>query len=358
MIVVVGGTHHNTLSIIRCLGESNIIPDLILCDANGKKSYVLRSKYVGRFHIVNCAEDAVEVLYREYQDAVNIVCSDDVAALLNSTNAYYMNKQRQVELAREVGFLTPMSIDVKVSNYHSGFEMFPCLVKPLSSYLGGKRINVCEDEYQLAAVLKQYQPDDVVQIQQFINKEYEIVVDGLAIDNDVIIPGYIKKHRDVKGGTSFSTVYPKDDLPDVLIQSVKSLVLKIGYEGLFGVEFIFCEGRYYFIEINLRNDATTYAIKKAGVNLPLIYVMYKQGTDYSNERKKQIKVINAIVEKRDLTFVFSGELSLKHWLKDFRQSECRYFYSSYDKGPFIAMIQYYVNAPFRRIKRFVKNIVR
>lgn len=355
MVVVIGGTHHNTLGIIRCLGESNIIPDLILCDASGKNSYVLRSKYVGGYHIVNSAKEAVEKLNREYKDAISIVCSDDVAALLNSDYAYYMNKQRQVELARKIGFSTPLSIDVKICDYQGEFNVFPCLVKPLSSYLGGKRIDICEDEKQLQQVLLHYHQEDRVQIQQYINKEYEIVIDGLAINNDTIIPGYIKKHRDVKGGTSFSTVYPKDDLSDELLKSVKNLVQEIGYEGLFGVELIFSEEQYYFIEINLRNDATTYAIKKAGVNLPLIYVMYKQGQDYSEEVKNKLKVINAIVEKRDLTFVFSGKLSYKQWLKDFKRSECRYFYSKEDKRPFIAMIQYYVNTPFRRLKRLIKK---
>lgn len=354
MVVVVGGTHHNTLSIIRCLGESSIKPDLILCDSNGEKSYVLRSKYVGGYHIVDTAKGAVEVLNQLYKGAVVIVCSDDVAALLNSDYAYNMNKQRQVELAKVIGFNVPISFDIKVDEYQGGFRIFPCLVKPLSSFLGGKKIDICENESQLSKVISQYRSEDVVQIQQFIKKDYEIVIDGLSIGDEVIIPGYIKKHRDVNGGTSFSTVYPIESLPTELVKIVRDLVHEIKYEGLFGVELIFSKGQYYFIEINLRNDATTYAIKQAGVNLPMIYVLFKQGKDYKNEVNNELRVINAIVEKRDLTFVFSRKLGFRQWLKDFNSSECRYFYSKEDMGPFIAMVQFYLKAPFRRIKRLIK----
>ena len=353
MVVVVGGTHHNTLSIIRCLGESNLNPDLILCDSNGKRSYVLRSKYVSGYHIVSNANEAAKILHQFYENAVVIICSDDVAALLNSNYAYNMNKQRQVELARKKGFIVPVSIDVKVGEYRGDFNIFPCLVKPLSSYLGGKKIDICDNNNQLLQVLSNYQID-VIQIQQFIKKDYEIVIDGLAIGNEVLIPGYIRKHRDVNGGTSFSTVYPIESLSNEIVQLVRNLVQEINYEGLFGVELIFSEGKYFFIEINLRNDATTYAIKKAGVNLPLIYVLYKQNASYCEEIKNKLKVINAIVEKRDLTFVFSGKLGFRQWLKDFRSSECRYFYSKEDKGPFMAMLQFYLNAPLRKIKRLIK----
>jgi len=354
MVVVVGGTHHNTLSIIRCLGERNLNPDLILCDPNGKRSYVLRSKYVNSYHIVSSAKEAADELHQLYEDAIVIVCSDDVAALLNSSYAYNMNKQRQVELAEKIGFNVPISVDVMVGEYQGEFSVFPCLVKPLSSYLGGKKIDVCENNSQLVQALSQYRIGDVIQIQQFIRKDYEIVIDGLAISDEVIIPGYIKKHRDVNGGTSFSTVYPIESLPDELVQLVRNLVREIKYEGLFGVELIFSKGQYFFIEINLRTDATTYAIKQAGVNLPLIYVLYKQNAPYSEEVKNKLKVINAIVEKRDLSFVFSGKLGFKQWLKDFRSSECRYFYSKEDKGPFIAMLQFYLNTPLRKIKRLIR----
>ncbi len=353
MVVVLGGTHHNTLSIIRCLGERGIVVDLILCETSGNNSYVLKSKFIHDYTIASDAVEAVNILQKRYAGMPYIVCSDDVAALLNHDYEHYMNKQRQVELAKEVGFNVPISFDHKVGQLLPPLKYYPCLVKPLSSCLGGKRIDICNNEQQLRVVISQYDLNAVIQIQEYLNKDYEIVVDGVAVNGQIIIPGFVKKHRDVKGGTSFCTVYSSNNLPNDLLRKINNMVNAINYEGLFGVEFIVSKGRYFFIEINLRNDATTYAISVAGVNLPYIYVQAKVHEDYSNEIKRQVRTINAIVERRDLTFVFNRQISLMKWIKDFKRSECRYFYNPCDIKPFISIFVYYLGAPFRRIKRLL-----
>ena len=143
----------------------------------------------------------------------------------------------------------------------------------------------------------------MIQIQQYIKRDKEIVIDGVALpDGNIIIPGYVYKHRDYLGGTTFSTTYPVSALPEEIVCKIKQLVKNIGYEGLFGVELIINKGEYYFEEINLRNDATTYALAVAGVNLPYIYALAKQGFDYQKEANKPIRTINSIVEFRDLPF--------------------------------------------------------
>ena len=256
-----------------------------------------------------------------------------------------------MELAKECGFSVPISVDYLVGDIKLNFNTFPCIVKPLSSYLGGKRVDVCQNQTQLQEAIRKYDAGDTIQIQQFIRRDYEIVVDGLAVGDKVIIPGGVRKHRELNGGTSFSTVFTSDILPNKVLDSICNMVKRIRYEGLFGVEFIYSKGAYYFIEINLRNDATTYAISKAGTNLPYIYYLAKQGISYTHEIAPRLREINAIVEKRDLGFVFQRQLSFRQWLKDYKSSECRYFYSKDDKGPYQAMIKWFLNAPIRRIKR-------
>lgn len=49
--VVIGTDHHNTLGVIRGLGERGIMPDLLLV-SGGKRSFVSRSRYIFTLYLV------------------------------------------------------------------------------------------------------------------------------------------------------------------------------------------------------------------------------------------------------------------------------------------------------------------
>ncbi len=341
--VVIGGTHHNTLSMVRSLGMKGVEVDVILENAHGKNSYVLASCYVNKSFVVADGNEAVKVLRENYPiDQSVILCSDDVAALLDKNTAHFMDKQVQVEVAKEVGFAVPNSMMHIIGHNTPVALCYPCIVKPLESIHGGKRFAVCYNENELGKILSEYETNDVVQIQEYIHKDDEIVIDGVSIKGNVIIPGYVLKHRDHLGGTTYSTTHPIDKLPKDVLQKAKKMVKAIGYEGLFGVEIIRNKEKYYFVEINLRNDATTYSLAVAGVNLPYIWVLGHQGMDYTQETKGRIREINSIVEFRDLPFALKGKISLWQWWRDYRSCECRYFYDKIDLRPYrIARNQFF-----------------
>ncbi|MDO4738304.1 MAG: ATP-grasp domain-containing protein [Bacteroidales bacterium] len=354
-VVIVGGTHPNTLSMVRAMGMQGINVDVILFEKKEKDSYVLVSKYIEHSCVVQNAEEAVEILKKEYPDAITIVCSDDVAALLDEKTAYYMDKQRQVEIAYEVGMSVPLSKLICIDKNDNDFDSYPCIVKPLESIHGGKRVDVCKNFLELKNALCGYGKGDKVLVQQFIKRDYEIVIDGVALTNgDVVIPGYVRKHRDVKGGTAYATTYPISMLPQSLVRQVKLMVKTIGYEGMFGMEFIVCNDEYYFIEMNLRNDATTYALAVAGVNIPYIYRLFKLGKDYTVETKREVRKINAMMEIRDITFALNGKVSLWQWLKDLRGCECRYYYNKYDKAPYRKARNQYIKSQFEKLLKRMK----
>ena len=48
-IIVIGADHHNTLGVLRSLGEKGINSILLLISEN-KKSYVAKSKYAKEVH--------------------------------------------------------------------------------------------------------------------------------------------------------------------------------------------------------------------------------------------------------------------------------------------------------------------
>ena len=59
-----------------------------------------------------------------------------------------------------------------------------------------------------------------------------------------------------------------------IINSISNLIRTIGYVGLFSVEMMHCktDEKFYFTEINLRNDGAESFVTKYGANLPLNHI--------------------------------------------------------------------------------------
>lgn len=112
----------------------------------------------------------------------------------------------------------------------------------------------------------------MLQVQELRKNEHEIVLPGLITKDEIFVPGYILKHREFLGGTTYSSVKKHNTTTEQLAAYSATMLRKIGYVGLFGVEAMFNGKDYVFIELNLRNDATCYSMAVAGVNLPAMYV--------------------------------------------------------------------------------------
>ncbi len=359
--IVIGTNHHNTLSIVRSLGCEGVSVRLLLY--GDTKSYIASSRYVVSAHYFNKAADVVEYLKSQHHQEKQVVlgCSDEISHLMNQdyeelSKAYnffnagekgrvthYMDKAVQTELAESVGLSIPQTI-----NYKTGESKplpapeFPCIIKPLESIHGGKHISICYNKEELETSLKEYNPNDNLLIQTFLQKEEEVVLVGLSLSDGVHIPAYIFKHRETKGGTTFSTVYPIEQFDKEIVESTKRLVEQIGYQGLFGVEFLKANGKYYFIEVNLRNDATCYSVAKAGVNLPYAYYLANIGKNYSDILTKPVCTINSMVEFPDFVFVLKRQLSLKQWHRDLKSCECRYYKDEEDIKPYKLYLKSYI----------------
>ena len=89
-VVVVGGSHHNTLGVIRSLGAKGLSPILITVTKENKP-YIAYSKYVCEDYIAQDAEDAL-VIIREIGSrlssgkAVLIACTDGMASIIDDNN--------------------------------------------------------------------------------------------------------------------------------------------------------------------------------------------------------------------------------------------------------------------------------
>lgn len=350
-IIIIGISHHNTLGMIRCVGTTGYRADLILIDHSG--SFVTKSKYLDDIYSFNETGEIISFLhsehYKKFKDKPIIIsCTDQVESLLdenyenlkerfiffnsgkNGLVTYYMNKQVQTNLAKELGISVPKSFEYK-ENIEDA--VYPCLLKPVQSINGGKQVVVCQNENELEEGHATFREGDVVLLQQFIQKEHEIVLLGLSVNGEIAIPGYILKHRDFNGGTLFSTVKSIDGLDASLICKCKAMIAKMNYEGLFGMEFIYSNGQYYFIEINLRNDATSYSLAVAGVNLPDMYIKAKtKGKKLPDSYK--VEEIQSIVEFNDFKHRGHFGISTTKWLKQYLGAKCKYYFSWKDMKPF------------------------
>lgn len=349
-VIIIGTTHHNTYSMIRCFGEYGKAPVLVLYGDN--HSYIAHSKLVKECVTVLDEKAAINYLvssYRNPKKALIIPCSDTIASEIDKSyniliNKYYifncgsqgeltfnMNKFRQNSVAHESGLRVPLSQEGMIKELKECDIPYPRIVKPVESIHGGKKIDICYDNNEYCDAIRSYNENDKALVQEYILKEYEIVVLGARIKEKTLIPGFIQKHRDILGGTTFSTVRNAIKLPAEVLSSCKKLVDSINYEGLFGIELIKNKNGYYFVEINLRNDATTYAMAVAGVNLPFRYYEIVTGQESVLTKNTIVDEIDAMVELTDVIHIFKGNISILKWLSQKRKSRCRFCYSEMDK---------------------------
>lgn len=369
-IVVIGINHHNTLSMVRAFGEAGYSVSLIIYGSN--KSYVASSCYVNNFYIVPSSIDAIEQLNKlcEYlKMPVIITCSDEIASLMDLKYDFYkdkciffnagregrvtefMDKQKQLYVSKDCGFSVPNSFECFPNEVNFTNIDYPCFVKPKESIHGGKHLSICNNVSELQKALSRYDNSYKILIQDFINKEYEIVIVGFSLYGRHVIPAWAKKVREFKGGTTYCNILPSNTLPPSVLNSCRSFIDKIGYNGLWGIECIKQGNEYFFLELNMRNDATSYAIKAAGCNLPLEYYWMSTNNTYAPSGYT-ISEISSIVEFEDFNFVLKGKISFFKWLKQLNQAGCRYFYSNLDSTPYKLRKKEYIVFLIKRLFHF------
>ena len=101
----------------------------------------------------------------------------------------------------------------------------------------------------------------------------------------------------------------------------------------------------------MRNDATTYAMKVAGVNLPYLYLLNVDQQDI-NCVGKSVRIINSMVEFNDFNFVLKGKVGLFKWLSEYKSSECKYFHSDEDPMPYKIKMREYIRFLRYRLLKF------
>lgn len=376
-IIVFGGNHHNTLGVIRSLGEVGCKPILILHGASN--SFVSKSKYIDKTHYVTDEKGGIALLLEQYTrenvKPIIICCSDGASSCLDENYdklaPYFifpnaeekgritklMNKERMRLLAEENNLRTPRTWTISKGKPIPTSISFPCIIKPLVSIEGSKSdIHVCKDIHELnQAISSTHSPH--IQIQEFIDKDYEYQLIGCRIKNEnkdrIIIPGISKIIRASSvSNTGFLKYSPLQGKEEKELDNVNSFIRATQYIGLFSVEFIVDKnGNSYFMEINFRNDGNAYAVTGSGCNLPLIWCKGMLGESI-DEEPTVIKERLVIPELIDFfQSVLTHKISLIQWAKDIIKSDIYLLYNKKDTKPFYDELKSYFQRGIRKIKR-------
>lgn len=352
---------------VRCLGSEDLLVELVV--VGGTSGCAAKSKYVNHiwrldnindiipFFVNYCKNEVGEVVVISCDDATTTILDEHANELVDNcacfhTNrqgdlSYYMNKLNQVGLAKQIGYNVPESVIYGEDSFKD-FYHYPCIIKPLESIHGGKKIEICKNEIELKDCISDFSLGDMILIQQYVKRDKELVVLGMSSNYETTISACIEKIRDNKGGTTYSKVCGIESLPTEIVNYSEEIIKRIGYYGLFGIELIKSGDIFFFIEINLRNDATCYSLAKAGLNLPIKWVMDSVGSEIPNSHELVIREIYSMVELKDFKSMLKGEVSLRKWLQQLCSSECLYYFDSQDIKPFFYAVLEIFSRPFRR----------
>ena len=385
-VIVIGHSFSSRLSIIRSIAQIGCEITVIVMTGfkrdgitiNDKKPIDCYSKYVS--HVYYCLrtdkETLIQILLNYCTDSQQKVVlfpdSDDTVVAIDNYQErlkefflfpyinhqpgkieYWMDKVHQKELARELGLKTAnlqQVIEIENGQYDIPSNLiYPCFCKPLATMNGGKGgMRRCDNAQELSCALDyiiQYRSKNVkVLIEDYKEIDQEYALLGFSDGKKVIIPAIMKflsvsKHNN--GIARQGVVMPVNGF-EKLIDKFSQLILRIGFIGVFDIDFYESEGEFFFCEVNLRFGGSGYAITKMGVNLPAMMVKYLTGEPiedmnksisgtaiYANERMClddwyngyiSRKEYNSILDNSNIHFVLDGNDSLpeKYYQREFQ----------------------------------------
>jgi carbamoyl-phosphate synthase large subunit len=158
---------------------------------------------------------------------------------------------------------------------------YPVLVRP-SYVLGGRAMVIVYDEssldnYMGAAV--QVSRERPILIDKFLEDAYEVDVDALCDDQQVVIGGIMEhiEEAGVHSGDS-SCVLPTYQLSEDLREAIRGYTVKLGRAlgvvGLMNIQFAIRAGKVYVLEVNPRASRTVPFVSKA-TGVPLAKIAAK-----------------------------------------------------------------------------------
>ena len=371
--IIIGIENYNTLGLIRTLGESGIKPIVLMI--KGKMRIASYSKWIGEICYVKDIEEAIEILDNKYIDKsikdIFLYTNDDWSTqyfdclyekykdLLYMYNAgeagrvtYYMDKYNVSMLAQECGLSILKCWRVKNGEIPSDIE-YPIITKAISPNEGGwkKDVFICRSEEELISAYKKIKSRTVL-LQKYLKKKNELCIDGYSADKgNTVVMTIASTYTYILPDKYSDAMVVSNYEDEVTKEKIKTMFRKIGYEGIFSLEFLISEDdELYFCEINFRNSGWSYASTIAGMPLAIGWNHATVGKlDLNNAIKKISPKFTAIVEFADFDArVRSGMISVWKWLKEIIHAKCLFYVGRRDPKP---TFMYIVITGYNALKR-------
>lgn len=356
-VIVLGNDHTNTTGIVQCLGREGFNVDAVVWGV--KRGYVACSKYVDHVYSAATPQACVELIASRLKGMPSaiIACCDDAAITLernknllgdcflfeHTTGEWTIEelceKNLQVTLAIDAGFNVPWTSQPieSLEDVPEGIP-FPCITKSLMSCQGSKNdLTIVRSKEDLFPLLKNLLTHTKrILLQQYIERDYEISVLGCGLKNgEVLIPCVENKLTLFPKNVGLECLANLQPLKDnVIIEPISNLIKRTGYVGLFSVELMHCktDGKFYFTEINLRNDGANSFVYKYGVNLPLNHI--ENLFDQPLTQFREFHPGFYIWEMHHTSSLLHREIGLMKWIEELRKSRGFLLYYPDDKKPF------------------------
>lgn len=356
-VIVFGNDHTNSLGIVQCMGRAGFSVTAVLWGA--KSGLVASSKYVSQVYTADTPQACIVVIREriEGEECAIIATCDAAAIVLEQNRASFGNnfrfefaegewsieelceKHLQVRLAMQAGFSVPWSSkSIESLNDIPENVPFPCITKSLVSCEGSKNdlIIIRKQEELFAVVENLLVHTPRLLLQHYIERDYEISVLGCGLTGgECLIPCVENKltlYPKNVGLECVANIQPLEN--ENIIQPIRNLIKRIGYVGLFSVELMHCktDNKFYFTEINLRNDGANSFVFKYGVNLPLNHFenLYDQPLTEFN----QFQPGYYIWEMHHTLSLVHRQIGLKQWISELKKSNGFLTYFPDDKKPF------------------------
>lgn len=377
-VVVIGHGYTSRLGIVRSLSDQCCELSVIVLLPGGFLSKLLRlmrykpidchSKYVNRVLYCYAEEyDLISLLVSKCKDSnqkVILIPDDDFSAYVldnnkallkdsflfprmdSSSNSveHWMRKTEQKKLAEDLGLKVTNDcvVEIKDGNYSipNGVR-YPCFIKAMTSLSGGKRFfQRCDGEEDLNRFLdiisKQFANTAVlVEDYKIINKEFAVV--GFSDGNKVVIPGLLEfKANSLShfGVAREGTIGPAGRF-EQLIELFRVYVRKIGFSGLFDIDFYESNGEYYFGEMNFRFGGSGYAYTAVGANLPAMLVHFFRGEGNGEIRlHKIVKTVSFVNERMLVDDYTHGYISFSQCKEAIHNADIQFVFNPNDIEPY------------------------
>lgn len=398
-VVIIGTSFTSRLGIIRSIAPMECDISVVVmtgCKRSGAlnktKPIDCYSRYVN--HIYYChvknEKGLVDILINQCAErnkkAILIPCSDFSASVIDRNIndlkdlfffphinhcqgeiVKWMNKERQKNLAKLVNLNVTHScvIDISDKRYTIPIDIqYPCFTKPLVSIAGGKLFfKRCDNKTDLDNVLKGISAKEgsiKILVEDFIFIEKEYAVLGFSDGSDVVIPGvvYLSRMSQSHPGVALQgKILPIEGFEDV-ISKFRGYIKKIGFVGLFDIDFFFSKGNFYFGEMNLRFGGSGYAITKMGVNLPEMMVKSLSGESITYMQKEVKGSAFFVNERMCVDDWYKGYISNEEYHKIMQMVDFSFVEDEQDPFPGIILKkEYRKRRVLRMIKRSLKVLI-